>query len=53
MQIVKSLMEMNEYDKAIEMLELCLQSNNNEDWWEDNEIILWTKRCNAPRLLIT
>ena len=31
MQIVKSLMEMNEYDKAIEMLELCLQSNNNED----------------------
>ena len=31
MQIVKSLMEMNEYDRAIEMLELCLQSNNNED----------------------
>lgn len=31
MQIVKSLMEMNEYYKAIEMLELCLQSNNNED----------------------
>jgi hypothetical protein len=31
MQIVKSLIEMNEYDKAIGMLELCLQSNNNED----------------------